>query len=92
MGQTLDRMQETVERGKMTYSPQLVKLLEARMQTCKKQLSDLQEHLKQITPELAPTWERLVSLLRCAAALNTRSKVRPSSINLRPCLTTCLVS
>ena len=75
MGQTLDKMQETVERGKLTYSPQLVTLLEARMQTCKIQLEELQEYLKKITPELAPTWEKLVSLLRSAAALNTRSKV-----------------
>ena len=75
MGQTLDKMQETVERGKLTYSPHLVTLLEARMQTCKNQLQDLQEYLKMITPELAPTWEKLVSLLRSAAALNTRSKV-----------------
>ncbi len=77
MGQTLDKMEETVERGKITYSPHLVTLLEARMQTCKNQLADLQEYLKKITPELVPTWEKLVSLLRSAAALNTRSKVWP---------------
>ena len=75
MGQTLDKMQETVERGKLTYSPHFVTLLEARMQTCKNQIADLQEHLKKIAPELMPTWEKLVSLLRSAAALNTRSKV-----------------
>jgi len=74
MGQTLDKMEETVERGKLTYSPHLVTLLEARMQTCKNQLAELQEYLKRITPELVPTWEKLVSLLRSAAALNTRSK------------------
>ncbi|KAF7509836.1 hypothetical protein GJ744_007347 [Endocarpon pusillum] len=74
MGQTLDNMTETVERGKLTYSPHLVTLLEARMQTCKNQLAELQEYLKKIDPGLVPTWEKLVSLLRSAAALNTRSK------------------
>jgi hypothetical protein len=91
MGQTLDKMEETVERGKLTYSPDLVTLLEARMQTCKNQLSELQEYLKKISPELAPTWEKLVSLLRSAAALNTRSKVGPSCKNLRQNLTLFVV-
>ena len=76
MGDTLEKMEVTVERGKLTYSPHLVTLLEARMQTCKNQLADLQEYLKKITPELMPTWEKLVSLLRSAAALSSRSKVR----------------
>lgn len=75
MGQTMDNMTETVERGKLTYSPHLVTLLEARMQTCKNQLAELQDYLKKIDPGLVPTWEKLVSLLRSAAALNTRSKV-----------------
>jgi hypothetical protein len=75
MGDALNKIQDTVERGKLTYSPDLVTLLEARIQTCKNRLDDLQDYLKAICPKLMPTWERLVSLLRGAAALNTRSKV-----------------
>lgn len=82
MSETLEKMQETVERGKLSYSPHLVTLLEARMQTCKNQLAKRQDYLKQIDPELTSTWEKLVSLLRSLAALNTRSKVRsfPESV------------
>ena len=72
--ETLGKMEDTVTQGKLTYSPHLVTLLETRMQTCRNQVAELQEYLKKIDPGLVPTWEKLVALLRSAAALNTRSK------------------
>lgn len=85
INQTLDKMEDTIEKGRLTYSPHLVTLLEARMQTCKNQTVDLQEYLKKIDPGLMITWEQLVAVLRSAAALNTRSKVSLSFLSVLYC-------
>ena len=45
------------------------------MDACRRLLSELQESLVDLSPELTPTHERLVSILRSIAAANTRSKV-----------------
>ena len=75
IGHTLDGMQETLQRGKDTYSPHLLTLLENRLGTCRNLLSELQDSLADLSPELTPTHEKLVSILRSIAAANTRSKV-----------------
>ena len=75
MEKSLNRMEETVERGKDTYSPHLLTRLHYRMEICQDLLQDLRDHLSNLAPSLVPTWERLVSILRSTAALNTRSKV-----------------
>lgn len=72
---TLKSMRETVERGKGTCSPDLVTLLQTRLNTCEKQLAELQHELSFLSPELAPTHETLVSILRSTAAANTRTNV-----------------
>lgn len=71
---TLNGMQETVERGQDTYAPQLLRLLQTRLDACRSQLADLQHDLSYLSPELAPTHETLVSILRSTSAANTRSK------------------
>jgi hypothetical protein len=68
-------MEETLERGKDSYSPHLLVRLHYRMEICHKILQDLRDFLANLSPEMVPTWEKLVSLLRSTAALNTRSKV-----------------
>ncbi|KAL8681532.1 MAG: hypothetical protein Q9186_002348 [Xanthomendoza sp. 1 TL-2023] len=73
-GQALDSMQETLQRGKASHSPHLVKLLGNRLDTCRKLLSDLQLSLADLSPELTPIYERLVSILRSISAANTRHK------------------
>jgi hypothetical protein len=75
----LARMEETLENGKDNYSPHLLTRLHYRMEICHKILQDLRDFLASLSPELVPTWEKLVSLLRSTAALNTRSKVGVTS-------------
>ncbi|KAL8764525.1 MAG: hypothetical protein Q9209_007981 [Squamulea sp. 1 TL-2023] len=72
--QALDSMQKTLKRGEESHSPYLLKLLRDRLDTCRHLLSDLQSSLADLSPELTPTYERLVSILRSISAANTRQK------------------
>jgi hypothetical protein len=84
-------MEETLEKGKDSYSPHLLTRLHYRMEICHKILQDLQDFLASLSPEMVPTWEKLVSLLRSTAALNTRSKVGVTS-RMPGCLINCCSS
>jgi hypothetical protein len=64
-----------VERGREQYSPHLLTLLEARIKVCEEVLADLELNLSQLTPELTPKWEKLVSILRSLAGCNAKTKV-----------------
>lgn len=68
-------MRETLERGRNTYSPALLTLLESRLEQCQNSLDKLQKGLAALAPPLAQTHETLVSILRSTSAVNTRSKV-----------------
>lgn len=68
-------MQDTLQRGKETYSPHLLTLLENRLDTCRDILIELQASLAGLSPALTPVHERLVSILRSISAANTRQKV-----------------
>lgn len=68
-------MRQNVDRGKELYSPALLTLLENRLEQCQLSLEKLQKGLAALGPELAPTHETLVSILRSTSAVNTRSKV-----------------
>ncbi|KAL8971379.1 MAG: hypothetical protein Q9183_001082 [Haloplaca sp. 2 TL-2023] len=72
--QKLDSMQDTLKRGEESHSPHLLKLLGNRLDTCRNQLADLKLPLADLSPELTPTYERLVSILRSISAANTRPK------------------
>ncbi|KAH8730165.1 hypothetical protein GQ44DRAFT_700948 [Phaeosphaeriaceae sp. PMI808] len=63
-----------VERGQGQHSPHLLTLLDARIKVCEDIVVELQHHLSQLTPELTPKWDKLVSLLRSLAGCNARSK------------------
>lgn len=69
-------MRETLDRGRDTYSPALLTLLESRMDHCKISLEKLEDGLRVLDPALVQTHETLVSILRSTSAVNTRSKVR----------------
>ncbi|KAF6224073.1 hypothetical protein HO133_010647 [Letharia lupina] len=71
---TLNKMQDTLQRGKETYSPHLLTLLDNRLNTCRNILADLQASLADLSPALTPVHERLVSILRSISAANTRQK------------------
>lgn len=75
VNQTLDSMQETLRRGEENYSPHLLTLLENRLNTCRMILGDLKALLADLSPDLTPVHERLVSILRSISAANTRQKV-----------------
>jgi len=73
---TVEQMHDIVQRGKENnYSPQLLTLLEGRLDICRDQISHLHEHLSNLSPELAPVHEKLISILRSIAAANTRRNV-----------------
>ena len=72
---TLERMRDTLSRGKDTYSPHLLTLLENRLNTCQNLLGELHAILADLSPDLHPVYERLVSILRSISAANTRQKV-----------------
>ncbi|KAI9754711.1 MAG: hypothetical protein M1815_005471 [Lichina confinis] len=69
---TLDRIDDVVRKGRDTYSPHVLTLLEARVQTCRKILSQLQRAIADISPQLLPIYEKLISILRSVSAANTR--------------------
>ncbi|KAL9120446.1 MAG: hypothetical protein Q9187_003004 [Circinaria calcarea] len=71
---TFDKMRETLNRGKETYSPHILTLLKNRLDTCHKTLEELKASVADISPELTPVHEKLISILRSLAAANTRSK------------------
>lgn len=72
---TIAKMEATLEHGKEVYSHHLLTRIQYRLQICKGMLKELSDFLSTLSPEMIPTWEKLVSILRAIAALNTRSKV-----------------
>ncbi|MCJ1289760.1 hypothetical protein MMC34_001293 [Xylographa carneopallida] len=70
---TFSTMRDTLQRGKESYSPHLLTLLENRLDTCHLILEELYRRLENLSPELVPTYEKLVSILRSMAACNTRN-------------------
>ncbi len=75
LGYTLDKMQATLDHGKDKYSEHLLTRIQYRLQVCQGMLQELHDFLATLTPEMTSIWEKLVSILRGIAALNTRSKV-----------------
>jgi len=71
----IDTIRSNTERGKSVYSPNLIQLLEKRLDVCSEKLAELDAFLDTLTPSLYATWEKLVSILRSLSAANTRSKV-----------------
>ncbi|CAI7652403.1 unnamed protein product [Penicillium bialowiezense] len=78
---TLESTRTTLERGRDTYSPALLTLLESRLEQCEVSLKRLQKGLAALSPPLAQTHETLVSILRSTSAVNTRSKFSASEVN-----------
>lgn len=72
-----DRLQacrEIIARGKESQDPDILTLLEARVDVCDQTLGECQGMLSHLTPEMTPTYEKLVSILRSLSACNTKSK------------------
>ncbi|KAF1358743.1 hypothetical protein EJ07DRAFT_122542 [Lizonia empirigonia] len=74
LGNQLKECRRYVERGQDKYSPHLLTLLDARIKVCEETLATLRHNLSDLTPELTPKWDKLVSILRSLAGCNARSK------------------
>lgn len=75
MEHTVNKMEETLARSHDKYSPTLLTRIQYRLEICRALLKELHDFLSTLSPQMVPTWERLVSILRSIAALNTRSQV-----------------
>jgi hypothetical protein len=74
LDKNLQDCRDYLERGREKYSPHLLTLLDARIKVCEEILAELKLNLSELTPELTPKWEKLVSILRSLCNCNTRSK------------------
>ncbi|KAI4162544.1 MAG: hypothetical protein LQ342_003775 [Letrouitia transgressa] len=72
VSQRLDLMQDTLKKDGEKHSPHLLTLLGNRIDTCRNLLSELRSSLADLSPQLTPVYERLVSILRSISAANTR--------------------
>ncbi|KAI4212524.1 MAG: hypothetical protein LQ351_004776 [Letrouitia transgressa] len=72
VSQQLDLMQDTLKNDGEKHSPHLLTLLGNRIDTCRNLLSELRSSLADLSPQLTPVYERLVSILRSISAANTR--------------------
>ncbi|KAF2692201.1 hypothetical protein K458DRAFT_354510 [Lentithecium fluviatile CBS 122367] len=74
IGTQLANCRRYIDRGKDSYSPHLLTLLDARIQVCSETLQRLELAQSHLTPELTPKYDKLVSILRSLAGCNTRTK------------------
>ncbi|KAI2473242.1 hypothetical protein F4781DRAFT_381044 [Annulohypoxylon bovei var. microspora] len=84
MSQTLEHLSEIVHNSASTKpSPFLETLIAQRIERCRASLSILQKKIDDIAEPLWPTGDKLVSILRQMAVINTKSKFTPSEIHKR---------
>ena len=76
IGATLERLSKSIQQAADGQdSTVVVTLVAKRVELCQTLLLKLQERLKRLGEPLRDTHEKLVSILRCIAAANTKSKV-----------------
>ncbi|KAI1107103.1 hypothetical protein F4804DRAFT_329625 [Jackrogersella minutella] len=84
MSQTLEHLSEIVHNSASTKpSPFLETLIAQRIDRCRASLLTLQNKVDDIAEPLRPTADKLVSILRQMAVVNTKSKFTPSEIYKR---------
>ena len=85
MSQTLEHLTEIVHNSASNKpAPFLETLIAQRIDRCRASLSTLQKRIEDIAEPLRPTADKLVSILRQMAVINTRSKV--TECRSLPCL------
>jgi Protein of unknown function (DUF2408) len=70
----LSTMRTIIHRGKDSYSPHLLQILETRVNHCEELTLQLRDSLKTLSPRLAPLHEKLISILRSTSAASTKTK------------------
>ncbi|KAL7622966.1 hypothetical protein AAE478_006645 [Parahypoxylon ruwenzoriense] len=84
MSQTLEHLSEIVHNYSSSKpAPFLETLIAHRIERCRSSLSSLQKRLEEIAEPLRPTTDKLVSILRQMAVINTKSRFSPSEIHKR---------
>ncbi|CAI6338555.1 unnamed protein product [Periconia digitata] len=81
IGTQLKNARGYLDKGKESYSPHLLTLLDARIQVCEETLARLELAQSHLTEELRPKYDKLVSILRSLAGCNTRSKFPHDEVN-----------
>lgn len=71
----IEKMRDSLQRGKEKYSPHLITLLSNRLDVNQAVLNDLKASIPRLCSSLSPLYEKLVSILRSMAAANTRTCV-----------------
>ena len=80
MSHTLNDMHDTLERGKESYSPHMLTLLEHRIDACRTILRELKASLANMSSDLVPVHERLISIFRSISAASTATRVSDPEI------------
>ncbi|KAJ2997090.1 hypothetical protein NUW58_g764 [Xylaria curta] len=85
MSHTLEHLSKIIHNTSDTESepesaPWLEALIAGRIERCRVSLAKLQKKVENIAEPLRPTGERLVSILRQMAIINTRSKFSPKDM------------
>ncbi|XDG04194.1 hypothetical protein ABKA04_003809 [Annulohypoxylon sp. FPYF3050] len=84
MSHTLEHLSEIVHNSASTKpSPFLETLIAQRIERCRESLAVLKKRTDEIAEPLRPTADKLVSILRQMAVINTKSKFTPSEIHKR---------
>ncbi|KAI0005630.1 hypothetical protein F4779DRAFT_630104 [Xylariaceae sp. FL0662B] len=84
MSHTLEHLSEIVQRASDTKTdPFLETLIANRIERCRASLANLQKKTEDVAGPLRPTAEKLVSILRQMAVINTKSKFSPAEIHKR---------
>ncbi|KAI1211775.1 uncharacterized protein F4807DRAFT_419005 [Annulohypoxylon truncatum] len=84
LSQTLEHLSKIVHNSASTKpSPFLENLIAQRIERCRASLSVLQKKTDEIAEPLRPTADKLVSILRQMAVINTKTKFTPSEIHKR---------
>ncbi|KAH9900117.1 hypothetical protein F4778DRAFT_782234 [Xylariomycetidae sp. FL2044] len=82
MSQTLERLSGMVRSASTGQSvPYLETLIANRIERCRAKLANLQKRIEDLAEPLRPTAEKLVSILRQMAVVNTKSKFSPTDIH-----------
>ncbi|KAI0153192.1 hypothetical protein GGR57DRAFT_148374 [Xylariaceae sp. FL1272] len=82
MSHTLERLSGIIQNAPPTESePFLRDLIRNRIERCRASLSKLQKKVDDIAEPLRPTTEKLVSILRQLAIVNTKSKFTPADVH-----------
>ncbi|KAI1475299.1 hypothetical protein F4774DRAFT_300611 [Daldinia eschscholtzii] len=84
MSQTLEHLSVIVHNSASSKpAPFLETLIVHRIERCRASLANLQKRIEDIAEPLRPTADRLVSIMRQMAIINTKSKFTPSEIHKR---------